>query len=258
MELKPNNETDNIHNAIIFSRYLTPQKILDFLLNKHIPFTRLDKFDDIIEGMTNAQLQKLDYAIDVTKADNPALSDLDSLRKAGLESIKKIDSETLSIQKGHYVSCWFCGDWESTAMWELYSNKDGFRISINASTLFNFIKQYVKTLNNDDYLEFAYGFVDYRKLRPYSIDTHSKNKFRAFKKDLCYEHEKEFRFIAVRNPLKKDENLLSYNIGIENIINEFKIICHPSMENWKKENIKKIIKILNYSIKVEDSNIRTL
>jgi hypothetical protein len=258
MRFTNNKITDNIDNGVMFSRYLTTQKFLNFLLYKQIPFTRLDKFDDLTEGMSNAQLQDLDVAISKAKANNPIFSDLDSLIKEGITSIKNIEAEALSIQKGHYVSCWFCSDRESSAMWDIYANKDGIMLQVEAAKFFNFIKQFVINLDNDDYVEFAYGFIDYSKLVPYDYyQTLPDNKFRAFKKDLCYEHEKEFRFVAVRNPNKKDGNLVSYNINIEEIINQFKIICHPKMENWKKNNLKKLIETLGYNIRVEDSNIRT-
>lgn len=258
MKFTPNKESDKIDSSLKLSRYLTLSKFLDFLLNKQISFTRLDKFNDIIEGMTYKQLKNLDIVIDMAKADNPALDNLDSIRKAGSVSIKKIDTDTLSIQKGHYVSCWFCDYRESIAMWDLYSNKDGVMLSINAGTLFNCIKQYVANLEDSNYSEFTYGFIDYQKLRPYDhYASHSENKFRAFKKDVCYEHEKEFRFIAVRNPNKKDESLLSINISVKDIFDKFKVTFHPMMKNWQKKNIEKLIETLKYSIALEDSNIRT-
>jgi len=258
MKFKANRETDHLENTTLFSRYLTTQKLLHLLLYRQIPFTRLDKFDDLLEGMTYKNLAELNINIDSANADNLLIDDLDASLRRAESKILSIETETISTQKGQYVSCWFCEERESMAMWDLYATRDGTIITIEAKKLFDFIKEHVSKLDDNDYIEFLYGFCEYRKLMPFDYnESKSEHTFNAFKKDLCYKHENEFRFIGIRNPSKKDERLYSYNVNIESIINDFQIIFHPKMENWKKENIKKLIEKLGPSIKVHDSNIRT-
>jgi hypothetical protein len=259
MEFKANRKTDNIENTLFFSRYLTTQKLLHLLLNRQIPFTRLDKFDDMLEGMTYKNLALLTASMRSEEENNPLIQeDLDSFKMNSETAIKRIESETLSLQKGQYVSCWFCDERESMAMWDLYSSIDGIMIKIEAKKLFNFMEKFVLSLDDDNYLEFLYGFCDYRQLMPFDYTQGSSNHtYNALKKDLCYKHENEFRFIGIRKSSKKDEKLYSYNVNVESIINDFQIIFHPRMESWKKENLEKLIEKLGLSIKVQDSIIRT-
>ncbi|MES2284384.1 MAG: hypothetical protein V4547_01765 [Bacteroidota bacterium] len=254
MQFKQNRETDIVTENVMFSRYLSTQKLLSFLFEKNMLFTRLDIFEDIIEGMTMKNIAEYEIYGPIT---NPNFPNLEASNESHKRVREKIERETINSQKSQYVSCWFTDDWESKAMWDIYSSTDGILIKIKGSKLFNLIKLNLSDLVDDAWQVFSYGFCEYRKLTPFDYRQHKANDtFNSYKKDSCYKHENEFRFVAHRHNGFDDENLKVFSINIKEIINDFEIIFHPKMESWKKENIKKILVELNLEIKCNDSKIR--
>ena len=71
-------------------------------------------------------------------------------------------------------------------------------------------------------------------------------------KDISFEYEKEYRFLIVTTHFDYQPNYYEIPIELEKI--EITVISHPNMENWKCENIKKLIESSNLKIKFEKSS----
>ena len=73
---------------------------------------------------------------------------------------------------------------------------------------------------------------------------------------MSFSHEKEIRFViksnANKNDLKLGINSKPLNLKELNL----KIVCHPRMADWKKENIRELLKGIKLSSVYSESEIR--
>jgi len=234
-------------------RYIDINKLFSFLENENkLFFTRLDKFEDPLEGLTTkllVEVQNLDL-LPTRKSDfTSGFSDEDreSLLREWQIQREVINLELEKNQKSQFANCWFVGKKESFAMWNLYSNKNNVAICYNPWELINIVIPSAESYNNSDFVKFIYGFVEYESIWPFDYykKDRIKIKHHAFRKDSSYYHEREFRFV-VQTPLNntKHEN---FELPLGNIsLDNFKIYANPHMENWKFETWKKVLK--KYSI----------
>jgi hypothetical protein len=236
-------------------RYLDIHKFLSFIIEKSLFFTRLDKFDDPLEGLTEdligsiASLEFKEKAIE--NPSNEILAQIEIDRK-------HIEKEIKLSQTTRFANCWFYGKKESIAMWDLYSNSDSIVIRYKPEELINIIKISAEAYIHCNFKKFMYGKVEYIDIwpfKPYPTDDVGI-KYTAYKKDKSYEHEKEFRFIA-GVPISAAGIYDKFELPLGDIEKDnFKIIANPKMEEWKFNNLKKILKNYSLSDKLEKSSIK--
>jgi hypothetical protein len=221
-------------------RYIDIHKLLSILNSKSIRYSRMDQFEDLLEGVpyeTLVRARKLNIE-GFNLSD--AIANHSSFMIGGLKITSRID-RIIEIQKSHFVSCWFSQQRESMAMWNLYSNSDSVAIKIPFGKL---KKYYFPILNNHVDIEYYCGRVSYQDFSNLNSDSEeylTKMGKIGLRKDLSFSHEKEVRFI-VKNEFNSKENIK----GIESIPLNFndvglQVISHPKMSNWKKDNIKKLL-----------------
>jgi hypothetical protein len=105
-------------------RYVTIDKLLDFLVNGRLPLVRLNLFEDKLEGVS-IDHRMLNYAGDKI-AEN--FSDWGGeLFKAVTLNVNPNKRNSLRrqreiFQKTNFANCWYINDHESVAMWQIYSN----------------------------------------------------------------------------------------------------------------------------------------
>jgi len=246
-------------------KYLSLHKLLDFLYTGQLHFTRLDAFDDPIEGVTAWQLgqrEKVkDWAISVDGF-NPNIP-LNMRRNMVLE--KKVSDavyieEVKKSQKCQFINCWFHGDRESMAMWDLYAGRDSVAVKVKAEDLIVQTKLSAEGLVKEcgNRICFIGGPVKYYKLNPF--DQRAKRppiKYAMMKKDEAYKHESEFRFgiSALLNWLEDDPKEF-FRLELSTVNLEVELICHPMMEHWKTENVKRLVASLRPNFKVSRSAIQ--
>ena len=228
-------------------RYLDFHRFASLALTKQRAFIRLDKLRDPMEGLKRDFLMQEIMANgipDDPSQINPNLSEKERIEmvenKRYFESIRKDKIE--KSQKSQFVNCWFLGNRESMAMWNLYSTKSGLVIKTDAKEFIDFIG---KSLNlhakcYQTHKTYA-GKIIYLKLNPFDpFDFTSIKIISGYKKDLSFNYENEFRFLIEVN---KDEIGKTEIISIDLIeIEKFKfdILTHPNIENYQFENIKSL------------------
>ncbi len=244
---------NNLTQSDVLRRYLSLHKYISLITNKVLLFSRLDLFQDPFEGIATRSIKKIYMARHMPNEDqmNDAIpqamrNQVSNLKKSLESNYKK---EALIKQKTQYINCWFKGERESMAMWNLYSTNTGVAIKINGQKLV----QYFKDLSNSNPelypdCKFICSNVTYLKLNP--IDLNQKKidiKYSALKKDESYKYESEYRFL-IKTPESKSE----INTDVKEIIvddNFFgmtEVICHPEMPEWQIENIKNLSKIIHF------------
>jgi hypothetical protein len=251
-------------------RYVTIDKLIDCLLNKRLPLTRLNLFEDKLEGVTPQHLL-LNIASDkiaqqtsdwvggifnhITLNINP--TNRNSLRR-----------QRLDFQKYNFASCWFTNDHESVAMWQLYSSPDSIAIKIPVKALLDELESKNFDLTGYEHKKIRYGSVQYYRFG--DLDSLSQlltnEDIQGFVKDKSFSHESEFRIVlsveknerkeAKKKPLILDEQIDDLNkkldqkiiyILFENFDNmPFELIFHPQASDWHKSNVRKTIE--NYGI----------
>jgi hypothetical protein len=219
--LSGNIEKQELENLYLW-RYIDSEKLLDFITNNQIHFSRLDQFEDPLEGLENQARYNLKLH---NTTDNEQLLSFFKLKSK--DEIKK-------WQNGIFASCWFLPskDSESLAMWNLYSNKNGFAIKIKLSSLIESYKMAIENLIDKEVIESFYGKVYY--LDYFAVNDHANLDSRLLTsmiKSPDYEHEKEFRFIFLRMEREKtieDRKSIKLNFDTE-LIKNSSIIAHADM-----------------------------
>jgi len=150
-------------------RYLSLTRFVDLLKRKSLWFSRMDQFDDPLEGtFTDMELKEL--------ANNPGASWLMSV---GLP-LPEVDAARTT----YFINCWREGPHESMAMWDIYG-KGGITVAIKSD-----VGRLKAALTR-----YEYG-VYLARVQYISWDIATwpaREALHCFRKDRSYEHEAEVR-----------------------------------------------------------------
>lgn len=253
MEIQfPNNYSlDNLNDRFLW-RYIGLHKLIDIIINKQLHFTRLDHFEDGLEGITGegTQLKFFNQGEPLThenindfdeQTQNELIEQDKNTRQNFIETLEK-------SQQAQFASCWFLGNRESIAMWKLYSQKDGVAIKFNARQLTDTIIATAKSYTNSDFEKLVYGPVEYKNIWPFDLHETFNGEFNALKKDKSYTHENEFRFIVVLPDDKKGKHQ-NFTLPIGELsYYDLEIVTNPFMAKWEIENLKKLLEKFNLKV----------
>lgn len=236
---------DTLNNTFLW-RYIGFEKLKDLVSSEQIYFTRLDKFPDGLEGITGkcVSLKAINQSNPLTIENvNKKFDDFVQTQMIKNDQTRRSDylKDLSNSQQTQFASCWYLGDDESKYMWELYAKMDGVAIKFQARELTDVIILSAQNYTNSNFDLFFFGPVVYKNIWPF--DPHEKfdGKFNALKKNKCYSNESEFRFLtSIKISLKGKIGYLKLPIGK---LTSFKleVITNPSMDNDKKEKIKKLL-----------------
>jgi hypothetical protein len=229
-------------------KYLDLYKFLYLVQTNKIYFSRLDKFDDPLEGLSDRIIYDKFFFDHTSTSEEPnsaipleqRLLNADRAKK-GLKDIKEVASIT---QVSQYASCLYISHRESRAMWDLYSSCDSVALRFEGKELIGIIKNEAQKNTDTNYDYMIVGNVHYRDLYPPDTTIHPMtempNMFSVNKKDSCYAHEKEFRFVVNRK--KPDTKVIGFELDFPKMSTlSFNIITHPNMGNWKYIILRKLL-----------------
>ena len=251
--------SQELDNSFLW-KYLDIFKLISLISTKEIHFTRFDKLDDGLEGLTYEAIKLM------LRTQNPP-STRDSLKHLGTddnninfiiqeeqEIRKKLEYEIYCSQKTQFVSCWFLNNKESLAMWNIYSEKNGVALKFKAKPLVETIIASAKSYTNSDFEKMYYGKVDYKNLWPY--DETCDGKFNGLKKDNSYNHENEFRFVTVVKG--KHAGIHSnFKLPISDIKNfDLEIISNPYIKDWQYKSLEHLLSKFGLENKLRPSDMK--
>lgn len=245
-------------------KYLDLYKFLYLLQRNKIYFNRMDKFEDPLEGLSDKIIfDKFIY--DQTSSfevPNPAITleqrqIITDRAKKGLKDIIEVASKT---QVSQFASCWYISHRESRAMWDLYSSSDSVALRFDGKELIQIIKNEAQNSKDANFDYMIMGNVYYRDLYPPNLTINSNsetpNMFSVNKKDSCYAHEKEFRFVVNRK--KPDPKVIGFELDFPKLTSlRFNIITHPKMEDWKYLILRSLLEKFNIEKYLSKSVIPT-
>lgn len=246
-------------------KYMDIHKFLYLIREKKLFFTRLDGFEDSIEGASEELLRdraKTELFLKI-KNPNPAIyPNEDSFikeRNKYIEYLKEIDEEILFLQKQQYASCWFLSERESYAMWKLYSNPESVAVRFKPSLLLEEIERSVQNHPSHLYVDKIVGnVVEYRPLWPFEFDMSKyvefKQEYVGLRKDTSFSSENEYRLLAIKSPNVGDHPC--FELKLEGLFDlDFKIVTHPKMQVWMHDNIASVLKTYGIENKLMKSEI---
>jgi len=246
MEFQQISESKVTENDALW-RYIDFNKLIDLAINQELHFTRLDQFPDPFEGVTYNLIAERFFA-KYSNITNPSIDKniRDEHNRNNEKVQKEYEDESHDTQRTQYTNCWFKSNRESIAMWNLYSNRDSIALKVNAQNLIDYFKRNLQLQPLAFYPKYKFicGEISYLRLNPFdSFEDPKLPIYNAFKKDVAYDFEKEYRFLIVTPTSESNSNPKFFKYTISNdFIKLIKIVCHPEMENWKYNNLKKLCK----------------
>lgn len=242
-EYKKLNEHD------VLWKYLDFHKFIDLISNKTLHFTRLDQFEDPFEGVSEELINERYCWKDTPEEHNMQHLGKDVAKLMANQANSKIaqyKKESEKFQKSQFVNCWNKLERESMAMWNLYSNSNSIAIKLYGKKFIDNLKTLIE--NQKDLLpnhKSAVGSVYYGEVNPPDLlgRIDPPNKKSAFKKDVCFSHEEEYRLIICSPNTIIDNNPTFHKLSLyDSFFDDIEIVCHPKMEDWKFKNIECICK----------------
>lgn len=241
-------------------RYMDLAKFLSLLESNSLFFTRLDHFVDPFEGALGVieneeawarkEKERLKQWFKVEDKYAKRSSDDCDLDTKATQYLNGYRDKLKDWRTCNYVSCWHKSDYESEAMWQLYTRdgKQGIAIQTTFERLYH-------SLQSELYFDFGLvNYVDYNEHN----NGNSNKRFNLFDamwyKRKSFEHEKEFRIIVT------DDCKLAYrdfnksirvnlNLLIENVY------ISPQADTWYVELVQKVIRKYGLHLNVFQSDL---
>ncbi|PHS30185.1 MAG: hypothetical protein COA95_09820 [Methylophaga sp.] len=206
-------------------RYLDLAKLVSLLDTKSLFFARMDIFLDPFEGATPKGV-------------------INTLTERSLDSgipsslyIAQHEGMSEDFRKYTFVSCWHQSEFESEAMWQLYSDKHkGIAIVTSREKLSNVLPENIE-IDSVKYVDFNADKVELTALH--------------FYKRSAFEYEKELRAVVI------DRNNSNSGIIVNAEPNEYieKIIVSPMAQPWFVDVVKSICTKYGCTFEVEESSL---
>jgi hypothetical protein len=243
---------EKLPDNTLLTRYIDIHSFLYFITQNKLRFARLDTFEDLNEGFSVDTADAVRGVTDRSKAIK-SLTDKEQMLQ-GVTELKKqhfqLQEHYWQYQKNLFACCWYMGEKESVAMWNLYSNADSVAIRFKATQLIELLSSMAER-DDQHFAEMQYGTVEYadlattgKALQPGCV---------GFLKDDSFRHEQEFRFMAQRNA---EDDVLEYEVCIGDLKKiDFAVISHPKMEEWKIRNILNVLSFYQLTDKFQPSEL---
>lgn len=231
-------------------RYIDLHRLIYFLTTGNIFFSPLINFFDPLEGIEEKHLQDKGFE-DAVRGNTKKEETSPSIKEQFISTLQK-------VQRTNFASSWYFGERESQAMWDMYSNKDSVALRFKPHELIEALLYSCREVNNSDFEVLVHGKVEYFKITPpEEIEAiNPQHPYKGFLKDISYQHEAEFRFVAIQRDNEKEYT--HFEVPLNDLPSlDFSIVTHPSMEPWKYDNILNILKGHHLEKKLCKSTIPT-
>ncbi|NOQ26928.1 MAG: hypothetical protein GQ564_16325 [Bacteroidales bacterium] len=268
-------------NSFLY-RYVTIDKLFDTLIHGRFPLTRLNLFEDKLEGITKNHLLVNLVSDKLGEMVAPWFGEVANIATINInpQNRNSLRRQRIDFQNNNFANCWFVSDHESIAMWQLYSRPDSIAIKIPYKSLIEQIDLNKFQLSGYNHLNLRYGAVDYFKFDDVEslTDLMIQENHQGFVKDKSFSHENEFRImLSIKNQDNKkaekkdiilDEQIENYNknrdvkiiyLTFDNFRDmPFELIFHPLSNNWHQSNVKDIIQKYDLTFQVNESSLKRI
>ena len=253
--------TNSIESTFVY-RYLTLEKLIDFLETEELYLTRLDKFEDNLESISPYEINNLKIRSGLTtkpKIANPEIPDhvWDHLVKTSKTELVALKDRLTSKQKHRFVSCWILNNVESFGMWDIYG-KSGFAIRFNRKYFQKLIKNSIslqKSPTTKIDLLIA-GRVEYQNFdNMENKEKEAELKYSVFRKHLAFNHENEYRIVGFTKIELNKPGLRFKLPDLKDL--DFEIFANPRLNSFQFDKYKSIINNYSKEHPLTESGLKT-
>lgn len=236
----------------IIWRFMDFTKFISLISSNTLFFTRADKFEDPFEGAKGLKKNKkkwdkhyLDFIEQAHKNPPEGIDFKLTDKQIKIESkrvLAEMESGGIEDIKKTFINCWHENEFESEAMWKLYTNNMSEGIAIQTT----YGKLY-KSLNKNPSIDI--GRVNYIDFNTSFAGVNDSFWY----KRKSFEHEKEVR--AIYFDFKEEYDFgKPVKVNINTLIQ--KIYVSPTAQNWFLEVVKETMKKYNLKKKINQSNMK--
>jgi hypothetical protein len=225
-------------------RYMDFVKFVSLIDSKKLFLARSDKLGDAFEG---------------SYPEANVIVREDTLNKNGFSDFVEITADIFKkIREYTFISCWHINQFESDAMWKLYSYS-GQGIAIQSSYY-----RLLTSLNEASQNIFVglVQYIDYSNYCAYGVNALGNALSPFFLKRKSFEHERELRAMIQETPIK--DGAVDWNIappewgeGIEvnlNVLIENIYIC-PTAPSWIVPLVESVLDKYKLNKEVKQSSL---
>lgn len=216
-------------------RYMDFAKLVEILDDRQLFFVRSDLFDDPYEG----QWSEAGMAV------------MNEGLPPGVQMARK--TAGLDKRKGVFASCWHMSNFESAAMWQLYSqSSQAIAIQCRYGAL-------AEALNCSDRGMYA-SKVFYSDYTKNPIALWQGGTFPFFNKRESFEHEKEFRVLISTYGMDREGRLLpdeqhAIGVPIDPAALFENIFVHPRAPKWFGALVRRVASRYQLKVPIVDSEL---
>jgi len=218
-------------------RYMDIAKFISMLSTSSLYFAPASSFDDPFEGAKGTvdrentwndyYLDFFRYAIKTAPGISQADSSGEKLENTAQRLLRELAQSGINDRKNTCISCWHCNDFESEAMWKLYSANASNAVAIQTT-----YQQLYQALGEDPYVDIGkVKYIDYKK-------NFSGIGFSAFwYKRKSFEHEREVRAL-IRNYENSGKGIL-HPVNLNTLVQN--IYVSPYAPEWFAEVVRNVV-----------------
>lgn len=252
--------TKSIKEKYVF-RYMTIEKLVDFLETSSLYLSRLDKFEDNLESIEPYDINELKLRSQtLTKPENanPKIgeSQWSLIIESNRAELRRIQEKLRQIQRHRFVSCWILNDTESFAMWDIYG-KAGFALRFERKYFQKLIKNSIalQTDPTNKIDQLIAGIVQYQNFDNMLLkEKESLLKYSVFRKHRAFNHETEYRIVGF---MKESLDISGLKFKLPNIEElEFDIIANPRLNTFQFQKYKGMISRYSEKHSLKESELK--
>jgi len=241
-------------------RYIEIEKLILMITENALPLSRMTLFNDPYEGSYPKRFVEIEKEAFRRISGDKKPQDYRADKEGFLKNSKESE---YNWRKNYFISCWHANDFESEAMWRLYSNyHKGIAIQTDLNTLINELpneynnKGFKSGINVVEVKYIDFNKPDMSLYKPGFVKTY-------LLKRKAFDFEKEVRIFThlgcgygdeqkgIEPEVEEDHILLKVNL--RNIIK--KIIIAPDSPDWYRKLISSILEKYKVDFEVENSSL---
>jgi hypothetical protein len=232
------NRISNLGSKAKIWRYLDLPKFLDMFVKRRIYFRRADQLLDAFEGMPTFPLRDYIYARYKKVEDETGAFDGDPIASA--------DNAFIRLRKCNFINCWYLSDYESAAMWSLYS-QIGSGIAVQSTG-----QRLRDALPTEAYI----GKVMYVDHSVADVERHHDLRSVLFLKRNHFEYEKEVRVVLSVSPENSDIDQIGHyvnDVDLGELVES--VILAPNTPPWLHEGVKVFMQMIGFGSAIGPSEL---
>lgn len=234
-------------------RYMDFTKYVSLLATKSLYFCRADRFEDSYEGAKGLKSRKpqwddhyLDYFRNAIRNPPPGYLKVHSDEEVEAQArdlLQTIEAVGIKNRESFFVSCWHANEYESEAMWRLYSTFLPSAVAVRTT-----YRRLYEALDRDPFV--AIGHVQYLDFK----SSYAGINDAFWRKRKSFQHEQEVRAIIVDRYCKDDQvgKLVPCNLAA--LIEE--VFVSPNAPGWFASLVNDVNAKYGSSVQVSPSEMK--